>query len=75
MNNKNLHQNSLKNTIKLNYYLFYNTHIVFLRMCIVCVSDTIALAPGRGTNLRLVLLKPSGPEPAIFKKIFPKSGQ
>ncbi len=44
-------------------------------MCVcvcVCVWHSIGSAPRRDTNLRMVSLEPSGPEPTIFEKNFPE---
>jgi hypothetical protein len=49
--------------------LYYNIRI--LCVC-VCVWHSIGSAPRRDTNLRMVSLEPSGPEPAIFEKNFPE---
>jgi hypothetical protein len=48
-------------------------YIIISVFCVcVCVWHSIGLAPGRDTNLRMVSLEPSRPEPAIFEKNFPE---
>ncbi len=45
---------------------------IIISVFCVCVWHSIGLAPRRDTNLRMVSLEPSGSEPAIFEKNFPK---
>ncbi len=55
------------------YQTYYSVQIHGLKLPSVhvfCVWHCIGSAPGHHTNLRPVLLEPSGPEPAILKKNF-----
>jgi hypothetical protein len=61
----------IKKILTLNFKISWSIYIIIHVFCVcvcVCVWHSIGSTPGHHTNLRLVSLKLSGPEPAIFKK-------